>query len=183
MPAALSCPYGVDAVGTFLFISGENTPTIARRIVVHGLSWTSGIACGHSRFFILFQGQSALRNTFYIGKVEHQMNEQARPKAIARRITRPRRARTIPHNLQYRLYNVRTQPKRPLSPAREEGLRMPEHISRFCLWRFTVPTSASATPCWGSASACTARHITPNEMHCRNCNRPAECNNEGRNHP
>ena len=25
MSAALSCPYGVDAVGTFLFISGENT--------------------------------------------------------------------------------------------------------------------------------------------------------------
>ena len=38
-------------------------------IVVHGLPGTSGIACGHSRFFILFQGQSALRNTFYIGAV------------------------------------------------------------------------------------------------------------------
>ena len=41
------------------------------------------------------------------------MNEQARPKAIARRITRPRKARPIPHNLQYRLYHVRTRPKRP----------------------------------------------------------------------
>ena len=40
------------------------------------------------------------------------MNEQARPKAIARRITRPRKVKTIPRNLQYRLYNVRTRPKR-----------------------------------------------------------------------
>ena len=56
------------------------------------------------------------------------MNEQARPKAIARRITRPRKARPIPRNLRYRLYHVRTRPKRPLSPAREEGLKMPEHI-------------------------------------------------------
>lgn len=31
------------------------------------------------------------------------MNEQARPKAPARRITRPRKARPIPRNLQYRL--------------------------------------------------------------------------------
>ena len=28
-----------------------------------------------------------------------------------------------------------------------------------------------------------ARHTTPNEMHCRNCNRPAEYKIEGRNHP
>lgn len=49
------------------------------------------------------------------------MNEQARPKAIARRITRPRRARTIPHNLQYRLYNVRTQPKRPYRQRERRG--------------------------------------------------------------
>ena len=41
------------------------------------------------------------------------MNEQARPKAIARRITRPRKTKTIPRNLQYRLYNVRSRPKRP----------------------------------------------------------------------
>lgn len=41
------------------------------------------------------------------------MNEQARPKAIARRITRPRKARPIPRNLQYRLYHLRTGPKRP----------------------------------------------------------------------
>ena len=72
-------------------------------------------------FFILFQGQSALRNTFYIGKVEHQMNEQVRPKAIARRITRPRKARPIPRNLQYRLYNVRTRPKRPYLRRERRG--------------------------------------------------------------
>ena len=90
-------------------------------IVVQGLPWTSGIACGHSRFFILFQGQSTLRNTFYIGKAEHKMNEQARPKVIARRITRPRKARPIPRNLQYRLYNVRTRPKRPYRQRERRG--------------------------------------------------------------
>ena len=41
----------------------------------------------------------------------YKMNEQARPKAIARRITRPRKARPIPRNLQYRLYNVRSRPR------------------------------------------------------------------------
>ena len=71
--------------------------------------------------FILFQGQPALKNTFYIGKVEHQMNEQARPKAIARRITRPRKARPIPRNLQYRLYNVRSRPKRPYRQRERRG--------------------------------------------------------------
>ena len=90
-------------------------------IVVHGLPGTSGIACGHSRFFILIQGQSALRNTFYIGKVEIQMNEQARPKAIARRITRPRKARPIPRNLQYRLYHLRARPKRPYRQRERRG--------------------------------------------------------------
>lgn len=40
------------------------------------------------------------------------MNEQARPKAIARRITRPLKARPIPRNLQYRLYHLRARPKR-----------------------------------------------------------------------
>ena len=48
------------------------------------------------------------------------MNEQARPKAIARRITRPR-VKTIPHNLQYRLYNVRTRPKRPYRQRERRG--------------------------------------------------------------
>jgi hypothetical protein len=71
--------------------------------------------------FILFQGQPALKNTFYIGKVEHQMNEQARPKAIARRITRPRKARPIPRNLQYRLYNVRSRTKRPYRQRERRG--------------------------------------------------------------
>ena len=71
--------------------------------------------------FILFQGQPALKNTFYIGKVEHQMNEQARPKAIARRITRPRKARPIPHNLQYRLYHLRARPKRPYRQRERRG--------------------------------------------------------------
>ena len=42
------------------------------------------------------------------------MNEQARPKAIARRITRPR-------NLQYRLYHVRTRPKRPYRQRERRG--------------------------------------------------------------
>ena len=32
-------------------------------------------------------------------------------------------------------------------------------------------------------STCTARHTTPNETHCRSCNRPAEYKIEGRNHP
>ncbi|MCI6141757.1 MAG: hypothetical protein MR682_03875, partial [Subdoligranulum variabile] len=71
--------------------------------------------------FILFQGQPALKNTFYIGKVAHQMNEQARHKAIARRITRPRKARPIPRNLQYRLYNVRSRPKRPYRQRERRG--------------------------------------------------------------
>lgn len=48
------------------------------------------------------------------------MNEQARPKAIARRIMRPRKTRPIPRNLQYRLYHVRTRPKRPY---RQRGRR------------------------------------------------------------
>jgi len=71
--------------------------------------------------FILFQGQPALKNTFYIGKVENQMNEQARPKAIARRITRPRKARPIPRNLQYRLYHLRARPKRPYRQRERRG--------------------------------------------------------------
>ena len=79
------------------------------------------MACDYSRFFILFQSRQALENTFYIGKVEHQMNEQARPKAIARRITRPRKARPIPRNLQYRLYNVRSRPKRPYRQRERRG--------------------------------------------------------------
>jgi hypothetical protein len=54
-------------------------------------------------------------------KGEHQMNEQARPKAIARRITRPRKARLIPRNLQYRLYNVRSRPKRPYRQRERRG--------------------------------------------------------------
>lgn len=56
-------------------------------------------------------------------------------------------------------------------------------ISQSCLWRFTAPISASAIPCWASASACTVRRTTPNETHCRSCNRPAEYKIEGRNHP
>lgn len=48
------------------------------------------------------------------------MNEQARPKVIARRITRPRKARPIPRNLQYRL-NVRTRPKRPYRQRERRG--------------------------------------------------------------
>jgi len=49
------------------------------------------------------------------------MNEQARPKAIARRITRPRKVKTIPRNLQYRLYNVRSRPKRPYRQRERRG--------------------------------------------------------------
>ncbi len=49
------------------------------------------------------------------------MNEQARPKAIARRITRPRKTKTIPRNLQYRLYNVRSRPKRPYRQRERRG--------------------------------------------------------------
>lgn len=49
------------------------------------------------------------------------MNEQVRPKAIARRITRPRKARPIPRNLQYRPYNVRTRPKRPYLRRERRG--------------------------------------------------------------
>lgn len=49
------------------------------------------------------------------------MNEQARPKAIARRITRPRKARLIPRNLRYRLYNVRTRPKHPYRQRERRG--------------------------------------------------------------
>ena len=49
------------------------------------------------------------------------MNEQARPKAIARRNTRPRKVKTIPRNLQYRLYNVRTRPKRPYRQRERRG--------------------------------------------------------------
>ena len=49
------------------------------------------------------------------------MNEQARPKAFARRITRPRKVKTIPRNLQYRLYNVRTRPKRPYRQRERRG--------------------------------------------------------------
>ena len=49
------------------------------------------------------------------------MNEQARHKVIARRITRPRKARPIPRNLQYRLYNVRTRPKRPYLQRERRG--------------------------------------------------------------
>ena len=45
------------------------------------------------------------------------MNEQARPKAIARRITRPRKARPM----QYRLYHVRTRPKRPYRQRERRG--------------------------------------------------------------
>lgn len=46
------------------------------------------------------------------------MNEQAKPKAIARRITRPRKARPIPRNLQYRLYHLCTGPNAPIASAR-----------------------------------------------------------------
>ena len=49
------------------------------------------------------------------------MNEQVRPKAIARRITRPRKVKTIPRNLRYRLYNVRTRPKRPYHQRERRG--------------------------------------------------------------
>ena len=49
------------------------------------------------------------------------MNEQVRPKAIARRIPRQRKARPIPRNLQYRLYNVRTRPKRPYLRRERRG--------------------------------------------------------------
>ena len=49
------------------------------------------------------------------------MNEQARPKVIAWRITRPRKARPTPRNLQYRLYNVRTRPKRPYRQRERRG--------------------------------------------------------------
>ena len=49
------------------------------------------------------------------------MNEQARPKAIARRITRPRKARPIPRHLQYRLYNVHSRPKRPYLRRERRG--------------------------------------------------------------
>ena len=49
------------------------------------------------------------------------MNEQVRPKAIARRITRPRKARPIPRNLQYRLYNVRTRPEGPYLRRERRG--------------------------------------------------------------
>ena len=49
------------------------------------------------------------------------MNEQAKPKAIARRITRPRKVKTIPRNLQYRLYNVHTRPKRPYRQRERRG--------------------------------------------------------------
>ena len=49
------------------------------------------------------------------------MNEQVRPKAIARRITRPRKVKTIPRNLQYRLYNVRSRPKRPYRQRERRG--------------------------------------------------------------
>lgn len=49
------------------------------------------------------------------------MNEQARPKVIARRITRPRKARPIPRNLQYRLYHLRTGPKRPYRQRERRG--------------------------------------------------------------
>jgi len=46
-----------------------------------------------------------------------------------------------------------------------------------------ILVAASAIPCWASASACTVRRTTPNETHCRSCNRPAEYKIEGRNHP
>ena len=49
------------------------------------------------------------------------MNEQASPQAIARRITRPRKARPIPRNLRYRLYNVRIRPKRPYRQRERRG--------------------------------------------------------------
>ena len=49
------------------------------------------------------------------------MNEQARPKAIARRIMRPRKARPIPRNFQDRLYQVRTRPKRPYRQRERRG--------------------------------------------------------------
>ena len=49
------------------------------------------------------------------------MNEQVRPKAIARRITRPRKARPIPRNLRYRLYNVRTRSKHPYRQRERRG--------------------------------------------------------------
>ncbi len=49
------------------------------------------------------------------------MSEQARPKAIARRITRPRKVKVIPRNLRYRLYNVRTRPKRPYRQRERRG--------------------------------------------------------------
>lgn len=49
------------------------------------------------------------------------MNEQARPKAIARRITRPRKVKVIPRNLQYRLYHLRTRPKRSYRQRERRG--------------------------------------------------------------
>ena len=49
------------------------------------------------------------------------MNEQVRPKAIARRITRPRKVKSVPRNLLYRLYNVRTRPKRPYHQRERRG--------------------------------------------------------------
>ena len=49
------------------------------------------------------------------------MNEQARPKAIARRITRLRKARPIPRNLQYRLYYLRPRPKRSYRQRERRG--------------------------------------------------------------
>lgn len=49
------------------------------------------------------------------------MNEQARPKAIARRITRPRKVKVIPRNLQYRLYHLRDRPKRPYRQRERRG--------------------------------------------------------------
>ncbi len=49
------------------------------------------------------------------------MNEQARPKAIARTHHAPAQGKTHPRNLQYRLYNLRTRPKRPYRQRERRG--------------------------------------------------------------
>ena len=49
------------------------------------------------------------------------MNEQVRPKAIARSITRPRKASPIQRKKHSRLYNVRTRPKRPYLRRERRG--------------------------------------------------------------
>lgn len=49
------------------------------------------------------------------------MNEQARPKAIARRVTRPRKVKAIPRNLQDRRYNRCVRLKCPYRQRERRG--------------------------------------------------------------